>query len=202
MIDPVRFITNLSSGEMGYAIARRAREKGFKVTLISGPTHLKVPKGVSYVPIVTVRDLERALRKHFRRNDILIMSAAVGDFIPEKRTTGKIPRSPHWKINFRQSPDLVRRAAQKKGRRLVIGFSLETGRWIKRSRQKMVRKNLDGIVANYFSPRHNPFGSSKVRAALINGKESRVVRSRSKLEFAGKLMNWVGQMAEGKALKN
>jgi phosphopantothenoylcysteine decarboxylase/phosphopantothenate--cysteine ligase len=186
---------------MGYAIAQRAQEKGFKVTLISGPTHLKVPKGVQCVSIVTVRDLERALRRHFPKNDILIMSAAVGDFIPEKRTTKKIPRRARWQITFRQSPDLVRRVAQKKGRRLVIGFSLETGRWIKRSQKKMVHKNLDGIVANYFSSRHNPFGSSKVHAALINGKGSRVVYSRSKFEFAGKLMDWVGQMTEGKSLK-
>ena len=202
MLDPVRFITNLSTGEMGYAIAQKAKEKGFQVTLISGPTDLKPPKGVRLIPIVTVRDLERELKKHFRRNEVLIMSAAVGDFIPEKRASRKIARRNQWRITFRQSPDLVREAARRKGRRLVIGFSLETHDWIRRSRAKMTRKNLDGIVANCFSSHHNPFGKTQVRAALIHKRKSRILHSRSKLEFAGKLVDWLWELARVKVSKN
>lgn len=191
MLDPVRFIANLSTGEMGYAIAREARRRGYEVTLISGPTALTPPRGVRLVPIVTVQDLDRALRKHFSRNDVLVMAAAVGDFIPVGRSLKKVPRKKRWKIVFRQSPDLVRKYAAKKGVRTVIGFSLETGDWLARSRKKLKAKHLDGIVAHYFSPRHNPFGRGRVHVALIDARKTRVLRLRSKPALAKEVLNWV-----------
>ena len=96
MLDPVRFITNLSTGEMGYAIAREAKKRGFAVTLISGPTALVPPRGVRMVPIVTVEELGRALERHFFRHDVLVMAAAVGDFIPTRYALKKISRQKRW----------------------------------------------------------------------------------------------------------
>lgn len=190
MLDPVRFITNLSTGEMGYAIAREAKRKGFKVTLISGPTALSVPKGVRFIPITTVGDLDRALGKHFSSCDLLIMAAAVGDFFPIKRSAQKIHRGKKWSIQFRQAPDLVKKVAIKKGRRLVVGFSLETQDWLNRSRAKLIRKKLDGIVANYYTSRHNPFGKTSTHVALIDRRRSKVLHFPSKAAFARRLVGW------------
>lgn len=195
MLDPVRFITNLSTGEMGYAVAREAKRRGFEVTLISGATPLTPPKGVRFVSIVTVEDLKRALWKHFFRHDALVMAAAVGDFLPRTRALKKVPRQKSWKVTFREAPDLVRRIAQRKGRRVAIGFSLETHDWLDRSRKKLRAKHLDGIVANYFSPRHNPFGKGRVHVALIDARKTRILRLRSKPALAREVLNWVIALA-------
>ena len=198
MLDPVRFITNLSTGEMGYAVAEEAGRKGFQATLISGPTCLPVPRGVRWVPIVTVDDLRRALARYFFKHDLLIMAAAVGDFLPVRTSLKKVRRKKHWKVSFREAPDLVAKLARKKGKRTVIGFSLETENWIERSRQKLKAKHLDGIVANYFSPPHNPFGKGRVHAALIDGTQTQILRLGSKKELAQRIMRWaVGLALEG-----
>ena len=191
MLDPVRFIANLSTGEMGYAIAGEFKRKGFNVTLISGPTALKPPKGVRFIPIITVDELRRAIAKQFFRNDFLIMAAAVGDFIPVSLAFKKIPRQRTWKVTFQQSPDLVRQVAKRKGERIVVGFSLETDNWIKRSKAKREAKNLDGIVANYYSRRHNPFGPVRAHVALIDAQKTRILRFRSKPALARHLVNWI-----------
>lgn len=196
MLDPVRFITNLSTGEMGYAIAREAKKKGFQVTLISGPTALKPPRGIRLIPIITVNDLDKALRKHFSNCDVLVMAAAVGDFIPVRQFLKKIPRQTLWKVVFKSAPDLVRKVARKKGNRIVIGFSLETENWLGRSQKKILAKNLDGIVANYYSPRHNPFGRNKAHVALIDRKATQILRLSSKDRLAGRLLRWLISLAK------
>lgn len=196
MLDPVRFITNLSTGEMGYAIADEAARKGFLVTLISGPTNLVPPRGIRFVPIVTVGDLEGALNKHFRRHDALVMTAAVGDFIPLHRALKKIPRQARWTVTFKTSPDLIRKVAQRRGGRIVVGFSLETNNWIKRSQKKLLRKNLDGIVANCYSVRHNPFGRTAVHAALIDRDKTKILRLKSKGALARRIVSWVVGLAK------
>lgn len=190
MLDPVRFITNLSTGEMGYAIAREARRRGFQTTLISGPTCLIPPRRVTLVPIVTVQDLERALKRHFSKCDVLIMAAAVGDFLPLRKAQKKVRRQRNWKITFRQAPDLVREVARRKVHRIVIGFSLETEDWLARSCRKLAMKHLDGIVANRFGPHHNPFGKTGVEVGLIDRRGVRVIHVASKEAFASRLLNW------------
>lgn len=196
MLDPVRFITNLSTGEMGYAIAREAKEKGFQVTLISGPTALAPPRGIRFVPVVTVSDLERQLRRHFPKTDLLFMSAAVGDFLPVRFASKKVRRQKRWKVEFRQSPDLVKGVAKMRKHQIVIGFSLETSRWIERSRKKRIAKGLDGIVANYYSRRRSPFGKNRVQVALIDGEGSRVLGLQSKSALARRLVRWAVKLGE------
>ncbi len=198
MLDPVRFIANLSTGEMGYAIACEARRRGFQVTLISGPTALLPPRGIRYVPIVTVADLDRALQKYFPKCDGLVMAAAVGDFIPVKQSIRKISRQKTWRVLFRQSPDLVQKYARKKGDRIVVGFALETGNWLSRSREKLRKKYLDGIVANYYSTRHNPFGKTQVHVALMDRTKTRLFRLPSKPAFARQMLNWVIALARAR----
>lgn len=194
MLDPVRFITNLSTGEMGYALAREAQRSGYQVTLISGPTSLRPPHGITFIPIVTVSDLKGALQKNFFRSDFLVMAAAVGDFIPVRQALQKIHRKKKWKVEFREAPDLLRGVAQKKGARLVIGFSLETENWLERSRQKLKKKNLDGIVANFYASRHNPFGQRSVRVAFIDRKGVKRIELLSKAALAKRLLAWAKQL--------
>lgn len=195
MLDPVRFVTNLSTGEMGYSIAREARRKGLQVTLISGPTGLTPPRGVRWIPIVTVKDLQAALQKHFFRHDVLFMSAAVGDFLPVTRFSKKVPRKKTLKVLFRQSPDLVEALARRKGNRMVIGFSLETEAWLERSRKKRLKKHLDGIVANYYRPGHSPFGKTRAHVALIDDRGVQVYRFNSKPALARTLIRWAAGLA-------
>lgn len=196
MLDPVRFITNLSTGEMGYALARAARRRGARVTLISGPTALKPPRGIQFVSITTVEDLRHALQKHFFRNDLLFMAAAVGDFLPLRKATKKIPRKRRWTVTFRQAPDLVATVAKQKGKRIVIGFSLETGNWMERSRRKWRRKHLDGIVANYYSAGHDPFGRGRIHVVLIDARGTRRLRLGSKGKLAEALLDWASELRE------
>ena len=194
MLDPVRFITNLSTGEMGYAIAREAKRRGYQVTLISGPTALRPPKGIGFISIVTVEDLSRALQKHFFESDVLIMAAAVGDFIPVKRALQKVRRQKRWKVEFREAPDLLRGVARQKRDRLAIGFSLETENWLEHSREKLEKKNLDGIVANFYTPRHNPFGQTTARVALIDRRKAQEIRLPSKAALAKRLLDWIERL--------
>jgi len=202
MLDPVRFITNISTGEMGYAIARAAKKKNLKITLISGPTVLTPPEGVRFVPITTVEELERAIQKHFFKNDFLVMAAAVGDFIPMRQAVKKIPRRRRWTVSFKESTDLVKKIAKKKGNRVVVGFSLETNDWLARSRKKLLKKGLDGIVANYYSRSHNPFGRTAVHAALMDPKRTRVYRLGSKAALARRIVSWLFRLAPGRPPKN
>ena len=192
MLDPVRFLSNVSTGEMGYALARAAQNKGYQVTLISGPTALNPPAKIHFVPVVSAQDMQRACQKLFPKHDVLIMSAAVCDFTPLKFTHEKIQRTKTNHFELKQTDDIVAGLARKKGKRKVIGFCLETSHWLEKAREKMKRKGLDGIVANYYTKQHSPFGNRKINTAFIGpqGKIQRLYRV-SKPQVARKLLTWL-----------
>lgn len=191
MFDPVRFLSNLSTGEMGYALAEEAKKK-YKVTLISGPTALKAPQGVRYIPIVTSSELKRACEREFKSCDILIMTAAVCDYTARFVKKSKISRKQTMHLELKQTPDIVKGLAQKKGERKVIGFCLETSDWLKRAEAKLKRKHLDGIVANFVSAKHNPFGKVKTKVALIDPENgTQMLEGLTKKAVSKKLLNWV-----------
>ncbi|OGW81620.1 MAG: hypothetical protein A2Z83_01675 [Omnitrophica bacterium GWA2_52_8] len=196
MLDPVRFLSNLSTGEMGYTLARVARKRGHEVTLISGPTALQAPRGVRFVPVLTAEGMRRACRRLFGAHDVLIMTAAVCDYTATIRQRQKIRRVRSKKIHLKRTPDIVAELAARKGRRVVIGFSLETRNWIGNAKEKLTRKKLNGIVANYYvEGKYSPFGPSKVNAALIaRGNEPRILRGFSKQRLAGSILSWIGNL--------
>src|SRR3990167_1087040 len=107
MLDPVRFLSNRSTGEMGYAIAEAAKSHRYKVTLISGPTGLVPPKGVKFVQITSARELQKACKHYFPKNDILVMTAAVCDYAPSRVASQKIKRKKSCKLVLKQTPDIV-----------------------------------------------------------------------------------------------
>lgn len=197
MLDPVRFLSNVSTGEMGYTFAKTAREAGYQVTLISGPTALKPPKGVTFVPVVSAADMKRACEKYFPKQDALVMSAAVCDFTAAKTSAQKISRTKTREFYLMQTPDILAGLGKKKGDRLLIGFCLETEHWLENARKKLQRKNLDGIVANFYSKTHIPFGDRKITTAFMDRDERvRLLRQKSKKQIAAALLKWIESLTK------
>jgi phosphopantothenoylcysteine decarboxylase/phosphopantothenate--cysteine ligase len=148
----VRFLSNESSGRMGFAIARAAAEAGCDVTLVAGPVHLATPPGVRRVDVVSARDLLAALRAAFRDADALYMAAAVADWRPARRLAGKWRRKDSGderaELALVRNPDVLASVARDKGERLVVAFALETGDGLRRALRKLDKKNADYIVLN------------------------------------------------------
>ncbi len=163
-VDPVRYLSNESSGRMGFAIAGAAAKAGHEVTLIAGPVALPTPDGVQRIDVVSARDMLAAVRKAFESADALIMSAAVCDWRPRRKLAGK------WRmkdggtesasLDLVRNPDILATLAKGKGSRLVIGFALETGEGLRRAKAKLVRKNADYVVLN------DPSALSGARASV------------------------------------
>jgi len=151
-VDPVRYLSNESSGRMGFELARAAAQRGWRVTLISGPVALETPAGVRRVDVVSAREMLAAARTAFRGADALFMAAAVADWRPRRRLAGK------WRakdggaatasIELVRNPDVLATVARGRGARLAVGFALETADGLRRARAKLERKRLDYIVLN------------------------------------------------------
>jgi len=149
-IDPVRFLTNRSSGRMGYAVAEAAAQRGAKVILVSGPTALDSPAGVMRIEVRTAAEMLAAVESHFNVASIAIFAAAVADYRPADSATNKIKRSADQNITLQlvPNPDILAAMARKKNDRLVVGFAAETDRVAENARKKLNDKNADLIVAN------------------------------------------------------
>ena len=148
-LDPVRFISNHSSGKMGYAIARAARRRGAEVTLVTGPTSLPEPHGVVAVPVVSALEMREAVIGHARQSTIIIKAAAVADYRPALRADMKIKKgdAPET-LQLERNPDILEELGKSKGKFLLIGFAAETDDLLKNARKKIKEKNLDMVVAN------------------------------------------------------
>ena len=169
MIDPVRFISNLSTGHMGYEIAREAHRQKHKTTLISGPTLHKSPRGVRMVQIISVGDLERAVMREVRKADVLIMTAAVSDYVPIQVSRLKIKRKKNiFNLTLKKTPDIVARVGHLRRRPILVGFSLETDHLKAYTWRKLKQKNLDVVVGNFYSKKHSPFGDKKSSVLIMN----------------------------------
>lgn len=192
MLDPVRFISNVSTGEMGYSLAKEALAAGYAVTLVSGPTALKPPKGVRFVSVLSAAEMKKACEKYFPKQDALIMTAAVCDFTAAKTSAQKISRTKTREFYLMQTPDILAGLGKKKGKRLLVGFCLETEHWLENAKKKLHRKNLDGIVANFYSKSHIPFGNRKITTAFVDRDEqTRLLRQKTKKQVAFALLKWM-----------
>jgi phosphopantothenoylcysteine decarboxylase / phosphopantothenate---cysteine ligase len=148
-LDPVRFLTNRSSGKMGYAVAEVAAQRGAKVTLVSGPTALEVPVGVERIDVRTAEEMRRAVVDRFSGCTIAILAAAVADFRPAEWHAQKIKRGkPKLTVELEPTTDILAEVARAKGERLVVGFAAETDHVAENARKKLAAKNADLIVAN------------------------------------------------------
>lgn len=152
-IDPVRYLSNASSGRMGHALARAALKAGHEVTLISAPTALKPPAGVEIIRIESAAEMFAAVKEHFPKCDCLIMAAAVADFTPVRRSRTKIKKDgglkPTLQLDLKPTPDILAWAGRHKRRdQIVVGFALEDRNLRANAEKKLRDKHLDMIVAN------------------------------------------------------
>jgi phosphopantothenoylcysteine decarboxylase / phosphopantothenate---cysteine ligase len=153
-LDPVRYMTNRSSGRMGYAIARGARMRGGNVTLVSGPTNLNPPRGVVFERVNTAEEMRRAVLDGCKSMDVIIKAAAVLDYKPKERATQKIRRKGQKQtLELIENPDILAELGCDRGagRRLLVGFAAETEDLLAHAQEKLKKKNLDMIVANDIS---------------------------------------------------
>ena len=148
-IDPVRFISNASSGRMGFCLARAALNAGYKVTLIAAAVSLRRPAKAKVINVETAAEMFSAVKKHFNRCDCLIMAAAVSDYRPVKKSKTKIKKSPTYStIELKPTPDILKWAGENKKNKIVVGFALEDKALRKNAEQKLKEKHLDMIIAN------------------------------------------------------
>ncbi len=150
-LDPVRFISNRSSGRMGYALARAALSRGGGVTLISGPTQLLPPSGAEVINVQTAKEMRREVLRNFKKADVFISCAAVADYRPKKREKKKIKERESFTLELERNPDILKEVSRKKGKRILVGFALETENLVKNAKAKLREKNLDLIIANPYS---------------------------------------------------
>ena len=203
MLDPVRFLSNLSTGEMGYALAKAAVAKRYQVSLVSGPTNLLPPKGVKFYPVISAVQMQKTCKKLFPKQDALIMTAAVCDFMPALAARHKIPSAKGMMLKLKRTPDILASLAREKGRRIVIGFCLETRDLLRRAENKLIRKKLNGIVANFYDPVGAiPFGKRRVGVHWVGADgETRRLVNRSKAQVARALLKWMEGLG-GESFKN
>lgn len=147
--DPVRFITNYSTGKMGYAVALAAKRRGAAVTLVSGPTSLPEPRGVRFVPVVSAREMRDAVMQNLKDATVVIKSAAVADYRPADFSDSKIKKTDRpLEFRLEKNPDIIREVGKVKGDRILVGFAVETDRLVEYAAKKLREKNMDFIVAN------------------------------------------------------
>ncbi len=148
-IDPVRYVSNYSSGKMGFAIAAAAQQRGAQVTLVAGPTHLTVPLGVRCLPISSAEEMRSTVFDQLSDIDVVIKAAAVADYRPVDRSLQKIKKgADKLVLNLEKNPDILAELGQQKGERVLVGFAAETERLLVHAAEKLKKKNLDLIVAN------------------------------------------------------
>jgi phosphopantothenoylcysteine decarboxylase/phosphopantothenate--cysteine ligase len=179
-IDPVRYISNYSTGTFGYEIASAAKSRGLSVTLVSGPTLLTTPKGVRLVPVESAADMRTAVLKFITRSDCVIMAAAVADWRPRYYARRKMKKSGARSIELVENPDILTEVGRLKGKRVAVGFALETENLENNALKKLKDKNLDIIVANKLTSKRNIFGDEALDAVIIDrfGNRARIFNKR------------------------
>ena len=196
-VDPVRYLSNVSSGKMGFEIAAEAARRGCEVTLVAGPVRLETPAGVERVDVESAREMLAAMRKAFRGADALVMAAAVADWRPARRLAGKWRKKDDGTdtavLELVKNPDVLATVARNKGRRVVVAFALETGDGERRARRKMARKNADFVVLNDASALN-----AERSSVTILGRDGsrRALARKPKREIAGALIALVAERAQ------
>lgn len=192
-IDPVRFISNRSSGILGYTLAEVAQKKGYRVILISGPTALAIPDGVDHIAIETARELEKALLEVFPRADVLFMTSAVCDFRPVRTAVHKLKRKGECCIELTSNADILKKvAARKKSGQILCGFCVESRNLIRNAERKLRAKTLDYIVATSVGTGAGPFGDSTMDPVILDCHgTTRHIKNSTKKKLAAFLLTMV-----------
>lgn len=193
-LDPVRFVSNHSSGKMGYALAEEARNRGAIVNLISGPTSLPVPWGINFIPVESTQDMFDAVENCFDKTDVLIKSAAPSDFRPKEYKQEKIKKEKKETLSFDlvANPDIAKHFGNLKDKQIMVGFAAESHNLAENAKRKLVAKGFDFIVANNITQEGAGFNSDTniVEIFESTGKEHSLPQM-SKHDLAKKILDFV-----------
>jgi phosphopantothenoylcysteine decarboxylase / phosphopantothenate---cysteine ligase len=195
-IDPVRYISNRSSGKMGYAIAEAARRRGAIVTLVSGPTSLIAPAGVKLTRINTASEMHDAVMRSLSSQQIVIKAAAVADYAPVSPSEQKIKKDANDRLTlaFKRNPDILADVASASPRPFVVAFAAETENVEENAREKLLRKNADLVVANNVADASIGFDSDQNEVIVISRDGSTTtIKKAPKLVVANRILDIVVQ---------
>jgi len=192
-IDPVRYITNHSTGKMGYAIARAAMLRGAKVTLVSGKTELEPPMGVHVIDVESAADMAEAVKAHAKTQDMIIKAAAVADYRPKHAADEKVKKKDdEMSLELERTEDILGYlGSHKMPGQFLCGFSMETEHMLENSRKKLEKKNLDLIVANNLKQEGAGFGTDTNIVTLISEEDTVQLPLMSKEEVADRLLSYI-----------
>ncbi len=201
-IDPVRFISNRSSGKMGYALAEAAITAGHRVTLVSGPSSLKPPLPSRWCCVETAVEMRAKVLKEAKRADVIIMAAAVADYQPVRVAHTKMKKERERMIlQLKRTPDILAELGRRKtAEQLLIGFAAETDHLLARAKQKLESKNLDLILANHIGRKGEGFESNNNQITILyrDGRVQHLLRM-SKKRLARRLIALILQKSRGKS---
>ena len=189
-IDPVRYIGNRSSGKMGYALARAARDMGARVTLVSAPTALQAPQGVRVIPVESATEMHAEVERAFEEATMLVCAAAVADYTPATIAPEKLSKSDGelTSVPLVKTRDILADMSSKKDDRIVIGFAAETNDLSRRAVDKLARKGCDAIVANDVSRSESTFGSDTDAVLWVTGEGAEEIPCMDKQDLAYELL--------------
>ncbi len=200
-MDPVRFLSNPSSGKMGYALARVAIRRGAEVTLISGPTSIPFPRGVRFVRVSSAVEMYNSVMENFRDASIIIKSAAVSDYRFKERYTNKIKKDrEELSLELVRNPDILKEVGKKKENQILVGFAAESEDVISYAKKKLKEKNLDLIVANDITSPGAGFRHETNRVVIIGDGIEEKLPIMSKEEVAERLYDIILKIKEKKSL--
>lgn len=194
-LDPVRFLSNRSTGKMGFAVAAQAAAAGHHVVLVAGPVALPTPAGVTRVDVVSALDLLAAVQRHLPQADALVMAAAVADWRPRSVSAVKLKKAGmHPTLELEPNPDVLLAVQPLKEGRIFVGFAAETGDPLPEARRKLIAKGLDLIVANDVSQPDAGFAVDTNRVVLLpRDGAPETLPLLSKQEVAARIVNWIEQ---------
>ncbi|MFT8405166.1 MAG: bifunctional phosphopantothenoylcysteine decarboxylase/phosphopantothenate--cysteine ligase CoaBC [Liquorilactobacillus nagelii] len=191
-LDPVRYLSNNSTGKMGFAIAKIAQQRGAEVTLVAGPNQLALPNRINYQPIKTAQQMEQKMLEFYQQADFVIMAAAVADFRPAKTAEQKIKKQGLDQLTLRlvRNPDILAELGRKKQKQLLVGFAAETQELLHNATQKMQQKKVDLLVANDVSRHDIGFGTSQNEVVFLQPDVApELLSKRSKEKIADKIFD-------------
>lgn len=193
-IDPVRFISNRSTGKMGYAIAEEARDRGAEVVLVSGPTNEAAPYGINVIKINTNEEMRSEVLKHFETSNIVIKSAAVADYKAKEYSENKIKKgNGDLEIILTRDNDILKELGENKSGQILVGFAAESQNVIENAKGKLIKKNLDYIVANDITSKDSGFASNDNRVTIVTREGQELsLEKMSKREVARNLFDIIG----------
>jgi phosphopantothenoylcysteine decarboxylase/phosphopantothenate--cysteine ligase len=192
-LDPVRFLSNRSSGKMGYAVAAAAAARGHEVALVSGPVSVEPPAGVGLARVTTAEQMLRAVEERVAWCDALVMAAAVSDWRPARTSPRKLKKERMAAtLLMERTPDILASVRDRKGGRIFVGFAAETGDPVAEARRKLRRKGLDLVVANDVSAGDAGFETDTNRVTLVTGAAApRPLPLMSKREVGERIVDWI-----------